>query len=219
MTAHQAALAFQDRQAKALKHAYQQAFKTGQANYRGQYATPPVAATTAPTAAATSAQAQAQAMSRALAPALTSLARMGAQIALIVPTAAQIVAAGTLAAATAVAVREYLVTSAWLLAGAISVVWAAEQAGYAFAAGRDGLLLDWQLDPAADHCPDCPALATLPPMPLQMWPTFPGEGLTECRTGCRCSFRAVGGTVPVLEPDQEQLLARVANRQPALVAA
>lgn len=218
MTPAQAAARWQRRQARILRAAYQSAWQAGAANYRSQHATPPVgpAATTAPPAAPAPA-----AMARALGPALLSLARMGAVLATIVPTAAQIAAAPTLAAAYALAARALLGANLWRLAGAMSVVWAAEQAGYSQAAAADGLLIQWQLDPnpRVHHCEDCPALAALPPMPYDQWPTLPGEGQTACDVGCRCSLRAVRRRVAPLTADQTALIARIAARQPVLVAA
>ena len=216
MTPHQASAAWQKRQAQALRQTYLKAWQTGVTNYRSQYATPP-AATTAPAPTTPNATA----MQRALAPALASLAQMGAYLAIIVPTAAQATAA-TVGEAYMLAAREYMAKNAWRLAAAISIAWAAEQHGYAQAAAHDGQLLEWQLDPdpGVHHCDDCPALAELPAMPLSMWPTLPGEGMTDCSVGCKCSMRAVSGSVLVpLTGDQQQTVARVGYRQPVLVAA
>lgn len=212
MTAQQAAAGWQQRQAQAIRQAYTAGWQAGVQSYGSQYATPPMLAT--PLAAAPPTQPAAQAMSRALAPALASLAAMAAQIAVLLPA----VAGG---AALVEVVQEYLEHNAWRLAGAASVIWAGEMAGYAQAADRDGLLLEWELDPnpAVEHCADCPALASLPPLPLALWPTLPGEGLTPCNVGCRCSLRAVAAPVPVLTAEQHELLSRVGNRQPVLVAA
>lgn len=215
MTPAQASAAWQQRQAKTLKQTYTAGWKTGVRNYQSQHATPPAtaAATAAPTVPA------AAPMQQALTPALTSLARMGAQLAIIVPTVVQLAAAGTAIAAIALAAREWLQANAYLLAGGVSAAWAGEQHGYAQAANADGLLLDWELDPRAEHCSDCPALAALPPLPLGVWPTLPGDGATECATGCKCSMRAVAADAPVLTAEQEQTLLRVASKRPALVAA
>jgi hypothetical protein len=224
VTAQQASVRWQSRQAKLLASTYRKGWRAGVQNYQAQQApqkqrSPGGKGAKASPPAQPAAKPPPATMARALSPALSSLARMGAQIAVIVPTAAQLAAGGTLAAATLLAVKQYLSASGWLLAAGASVAWAGEQAGYAHAADADGLLLEWELDPRSDHCEDCPALAALPPMPLALWPTLPGEGMTECNVGCRCSLRAVAVPVPTLDGTQHELLARVGNRQPVLVAA
>jgi hypothetical protein len=218
VTAQQAATRWQSRQARLLKATYLKGWQAGVRNFRSQQpaSTRQRGATPAAPALATPPTAT---MSQALSPALTSLARMGAQLAVIVPTAAQLAVAGTVAAATLLAVKEFLKTSGWLLAAGVSVAWAGEQAGYAHAADANGFLLRWQLDPRAEHCDDCPLLAMLPPLPLAMWPTFPGDGATECNVGCKCSLQAVTAEIPVLTAEQQELLSRIGNRQPVLIAA
>lgn len=215
MTVQQAASRWLARQERLIRQAYEKGWQAGQRNYRSQYATPPAATVT--TAAAQPNQAT---MSRVISPALTSAQRVAAQLAVIVPTAAQIAATATMAAAVALAVRQFLATKTFLLLLAVYVLWAAEQAGYAEAAHADGLLLRWELDLRADHCSDCPALATLPAMRLDQWPTLPGEGATECKQGCKCSLRSVPGAVArPLTAQQLELVQRLAARQPVLVAA
>ena len=216
MTVQQAAGRWRSRQARLLAATYRQGWEAGVRNYRSQHATPPAAKT----ATGLPVRPNTQTMQRALGPAVASLARMGAQIAALVPTAAQIAAAGTVGGAVLLAVKQYLKTNGWLLAAGVSVAWAGEQAGYAEAAAADGLLLEWQLDPRAEHCDTCPKLALLPPLPLDLWPTLPGEGATECNVGCRCCMRAVPGAKPAsLTAAQHELLSMVGNRQPVLVAA
>lgn len=215
MNAHQASVAWQKRQAKTLKQTYTRAWKAGQANYRAQTTTPPAAAGAQPPPKTP----PAQPMQRALGPALQSLARMGAAIGTIVPTAEMVAAAATVEAAIAAAVAAYITANSWRLAGGVSVAWAGEQHGYVQAAAADGLLLDWQLDGGAHHCEDCPALAALPPMALDQWPTLPGEGATECAGGCKCTMRAVAAPVSALTAAHHELLSRIGNRQPALVTA
>lgn len=212
MTAQQASQRWQSRQAATLAATYRQGWQAGIRNYQSQ--NPPAQGSKPPPS-----KPPTVVQARALTPALSSLARMGAQIALLVPSAAQIAAAGTIAAALVLALKEYLQANAWLLAAGAAVAWSGEQAGYAHAAHADGLLLHWQLDKRARHCEDCPALAALPPLPLELWPTLPGEGQTECSVGCRCSMGAVEAAVPVLDTEQEQLLAQMATHEHVLVAA
>lgn len=219
MTALEASAAWQSRQAQLLAATYRKGYAAGVKNYRAQQSSKRVQNQSKAKAAAAPAQPPAATISQALAPALSSLARMGAQIAVLVPSAAQIALAGSLTAATVLALKHYLQASGWLLAAGASVAWAGEQAGYAHAANADGFSLKWQLDPRAQHCDDCPELAALPPLPLGMWPLVPGEGLTDCSVGCRCALEAVKAEAPVLSADQEALLVRLANRAPVLVAA
>lgn len=209
MTPAQASSAWQKRQAALLRKTYRQGWQKG-----AKTAPKPPPGVTVPTTP------NAAAMARALGPALLSLAKMGAAIALIVPTAAMIAAAGSVIAAQQLAILAWLKSNGWLLAAGISVAWAGEQAGYAQRANAGGLLLQWELDPSplVHHCADCPQLAALPAVPLNLWPTLPGEGMTECNVGCRCSMRAVEGPVPALSAEQHEILARVGARQPVLAA-
>lgn len=208
MNAPKASQRWQNRQVQALHDAYNKAWHQGARNYHSQYATPPVPRTAGPKPTAPNIAN----MQKTLAAALATIASIGVALAAIVPTTAQITAAGGLSAATITLMRAYLATVAWRLALAVYVVWVAEQAGYAEAAQADGLLLKWTLDPSPDihHCVDCPGLASLPPMPLEMWPTLPGMGDTECNVGCRCSMQAVAAPIPSLSGSQEEILRRVA---------
>lgn len=216
MTVQKAAARWQSRQAQLLADTYRRGWQTGVKNYQAQQTTPAATRAAVPPPRSPNTAA----MQRALGPALASLARMAVQMAAIVPTAAQLAAAGTAAGAVLLAVKAFLKTNGWLLVAGVSVAWAGEQAGYAEAAAADGLLLKWQLDPRAEHCDDCPALAQLPPMPLDQWPTLPGEGATDCRQGCKCSLNAAPGAKPQsLTGGQHELLAMIASRSPVLVAA
>lgn len=172
MTPHEAIVQWQQRQQQILMRSYAKAWQTGAQNYRSGTATPASVrgAGQQPT------RPNGLAMQRALQPAFASLASTTAGALMVVPTAA----GQTLQAA----MIAYLAAQAYKLAGGTSVAWAGEQAGYAQSAAADGQLLRWQLDGAAKHCADCPALAALPPMPMDQWPTFPGEGATECNVGC-----------------------------------
>lgn len=215
MTPHQATVRWQQRQQQILMQAYVKAWQTGARNYRSTGATP----TAGSGAGAQPTRPNAQQMQRALHPALASLASTAAGALSIIPTAEQIAAAAGVTAALPLAMIQYLTAEAFRLAGGASVAWAGEQAGYAQAAAADGQLLRWQLDGAAKHCADCPALAALPPMPLDQWPTLPGEGATDCNAGCKCSMVAAGSIAPPpLTGAQLQELQRVAAKVPALVA-
>jgi hypothetical protein len=191
-----AAQRWQTSQAQTLVTTYRTGVETGRHNFRTQHATPPAPPpgqmpTVQPPAAATL-------MTAALSPALASLAAMAAAMGMLVPSAAQIAAAGSVLGATAAMFGHYLASNAFRLAGGVSVAWTGEQHGYSLAATEQGLLLRWQLDMNANHCADCPALAALPPMPLGMWPTLPGDGGTQCAAGCKCSMDAVAALVPTL---------------------
>ena len=54
-----------------------------------------------------------------------------------------------------------------------------------------GLLLIWSLDPASNHCDDCPEIADGNPYTTSAGdnplPTWPGDGDTQCETRCNCS--------------------------------
>jgi hypothetical protein len=205
---------WQQRQQQVLMRAYVKAWQTGASNYRANATTPAAG----PGARPQPTRPNGQQMQRALQPALQSLAATAAGATMVVPTAAQTAAAGSAAGALAGAMVGYLTAQTCRLAGGASVAWAGEQAGYAQAADADQQLLRWQLDGAAKHCADCPALAALPPMPLDQWPTFPGGGATECGPGCKCSFIAAGSIAPpVLTGHQLQTLQRVAAKVPQLV--
>lgn len=219
VTPQQAAAQWQQRQTKLLAEQYAKAWQQGANAYRTEQATPQHATPVLPTGGSLPAKPNATAMSRALGPAVQSLAQMAATIATIVPTAAQLATAGSVAAATSLAIKTYLASHAWRLAAGASVIWAGEHAGYAQTADADGQLISWELGPSANPCGDCPALAALPAMPLSWWPTLPGEGATECNVGCKCSVRAVAAPVPVLTGVQHELLSRIGNRQPVLIAA
>ena len=58
----------------------------------------------------------------------------------------------------------------------------------------DDALYDWLLDKGAHHCPDCPAFADGGPYTADTIPAMPGDGHTECMSGCRCQLvnRATG---------------------------
>jgi len=215
VTPQQASAAWQKRQAQILKATYVKAWKAGVRNYQSQTATPPANRVTQPQPTTP----PVIPMQRALAPALASLASMGAQLAVIVPTAEQLAVSATIDAAIILAIRSFIAANTHRVAGGVSAAWSGEQHGYAQAADADGLLLEWTLDDGAHHCDDCPALAGLPPMPLAMWPTLPGEGATECNVGCKCSIRAVAAVPVPLTALQHQVVSRVGNRQPVLVAA
>lgn len=89
------------------------------------------------------------------------------------------------------------------LVGQSQATWAGLQDGY-----YDGGLYDtanpfyyvfWQLEPAAKHCADCPAMADGSPYTPPGSGTgheldaTPGDGTTECGAGCKCSLRYGGG--------------------------
>jgi hypothetical protein len=215
VTPHDAATKWQRQQQQILMQAYVKAWQTGAGNYRSS-AAPPVAGQAARQPPE---QPNGQMMQRAMQPALKSLASTVAGSLMVVPTTAQIAAAASASVALVDAMIVYLAAQAFRLAGGASVAWAGEQAGYAQAAAADGQLLRWQLDAGAKHCMDCPGLAGLPPMPLDQWPTLPGEGATDCGGGCKCSMQAAGViTPPVLTGHQLQTLQRVSAKAPQLVA-
>lgn len=63
----------------------------------------------------------------------------------------------------------------------------AERANQAAAAGLD--MVEWVLDPTAEHCSDCLQLAVGSPYTIDELDQSPGDGQTECSVGCRCDLR------------------------------
>lgn len=188
-------MAWHQRQLQILFDTYVKAWHVGAANYR---ATQHLPTTTEPVAATVMPQPKTPdraTLERALAPAMRSLSRMAAEMVTLAP------GSDTTPAGIAAGIVEYVQKNSWRVDGGKSVAWAGEQAGYAEAAAADRALLAWELDPAVvNHCADCPALAALPPMPLDQWPTVPGGGATECGPGCRCSFSVVAAPEPSQPP-------------------
>jgi hypothetical protein len=150
---------------------------------------------------------------QALAGALKSTERMTGELAQLSPTPkhfeeaqaevddGKIAAEGLTAAALGMVVAEWAESNAYRLDSGASVAWAGEQAGYAEAATTDGQLLQWIDENDEKVCGDCEGLADMGPMPLEDFPTMPGDGATECDAGCRCSLEAVDvETLPGDEP-------------------
>jgi hypothetical protein len=140
---------------------------------------------------------------QALAGALKSTERMAGELATLSPEPQHLEAAqeevdagklaveGLVVGALALAAAEWAESNAYRLDAGASVAWAGEQSGYAEAANQDGQLLSW-VDEGDDHvCGDCDALDAMGPLPLEDFPTMPGDGATECDAGCRCSLEAV----------------------------
>lgn len=140
---------------------------------------------------------------QALAGALKSTERMAGELATLSPEPKHQVAAQTevddgklpvesvTAGALALAVAGWAESNAYRLDAGASVAWAGEQAGYAEAANTDGQLLQWQSEDDDSVCEDCADLESMGPLPLEDFPTMPGDGATECDAGCRCSLEAV----------------------------
>ncbi len=47
-------------------------------------------------------------------------------------------------------------------------------------------VIQWHLNPMADHCPDCIPIAAGSPYTLETLPTTPAAGDTQCLTNCQC---------------------------------
>jgi hypothetical protein len=149
---------------------------------------------------------------QALAGPLRSTERMASELAQLSPKPAHVaeaqaeVDAGKIAvealtaAALANAIADWAESNAYRLDAGVSIAWAGEQAGYAEAADTDGKLLQWVDEGDEKVCGDCQSLADLGPLPLEDFPTMPGDGATECDQGCRCSLDAVD--VETLPGDQ-----------------
>jgi hypothetical protein len=140
---------------------------------------------------------------QALAGALKSTERMTGELAQLSPTpehfeeaqaevdASKIAVEGLTAAALGMAVAEWAESNAYRLDSGASVAWAGEQAGYAESANTAGDLIQWQSEDDESVCEDCEGLEAMGPMPLEDFPTMPGEGSTTCNIGCRCAMEAV----------------------------
>lgn len=57
------------------------------------------------------------------------------------------------------------------------------------------VMLEWVLDPAAGHCPDCPRFAKEGPYSRDELPAMPGDGTSRCLSNCRCYLRTLDGSV------------------------
>lgn len=67
------------------------------------------------------------------------------------------------------------------------LLWSASELGYGAAVTRAGRRLYWNLDPAAEHCEDCPALAAGSPYrSVAEIGGTPGSGVSKCGARCRC---------------------------------
>lgn len=113
--------------------------------------------------------------------------------------------------AEGLATSDWADSNAWRLDAGESVAWTGEQAGYSEAAAADGQLLEWLPEGDERVCSDCEQLGSLPPMPMDDWPTQPGAGDTICNAGCRCVLQVsddqeIGpaGELPQPLTDQEE---------------
>lgn len=171
---------------------------------------------------------------QALAGALASTDKMASELATLSPDPEQMEAAQQeadagkipleLVAATALgyAVAQWAESNSSRLDQGASVAWAGEQAGYAEAADQNGKLLNWADTGDDVECGDCEELAAMGPMPLEDFPTTPGDGATECNAGCRCSLEAVPvewleygsaqEAVPALSEGDSATLERIAGQ-------
>jgi len=75
-----------------------------------------------------------------------------------------------------------------------SASWQGYQIGRldAFTEGRPDQLINWELDPGAEHCDTCLQYAANSPYPANALPGIPGQAPTLCNGSCRCSLVPVG---------------------------
>lgn len=71
------------------------------------------------------------------------------------------------------------------------MLWSASEAGLAAAAQVAGKYVDWNLDPVAEHCGDCPELADGSPYTFATLPGYPGSGISACGGRCKCWLSTV----------------------------
>lgn len=57
-----------------------------------------------------------------------------------------------------------------------------------------GGLFYWEYDPEAENCSDCLELEAHSPYLWNNLPTYPRQGMTLCRTSCRCLLKAQDGS-------------------------
>lgn len=69
-----------------------------------------------------------------------------------------------------------------------SAAWQSYQVGRVDAIDEAGLMFEWVLDGAAQHCATCPVFAAGGPYTLETLPGVPGDAPTECNGGCRCDL-------------------------------
>lgn len=170
---------------------------------------------------------------RAMTGARSSLDRMAGELMALTPAsqhveqAAEAAAAGEIehrdiaSYAEGLAASDWADSNAWRLNAGDSVAWAGEQAGYSQAAAADGQLLEWLPEGDERVCSDCEQLGSLPPMPMDDWPTQPGAGDTICNAGCRCVLQVADGQellgagdeLPALTQDENDFISELAERR------
>ena len=85
---------------------------------------------------------------------------------------------------------------------------------------QSGMLLEWDLDPASEHCADCPDIAAGSPYTLSNGdnpiPSWPGDGATSCEVRCNCSVQPEENSwehiiAPIREQQAEEAAAEAAS--------
>lgn len=81
----------------------------------------------------------------------------------------------------------------WRVQLQAEVSWVGLQDGYAAGGASDSAgvfdVINWDLEPGANHCFDCVVVASGSPYTLATLNQTPGDGRTECGAGCKCDLR------------------------------
>jgi len=74
----------------------------------------------------------------------------------------------------------------------------------------DGVIITWMLG-AADHCFECPVISLNSPYTRESLPTWPGAGVTPCRSRCACWLEYVPSRDVKLQGDPGNVIDRTLN--------
>jgi hypothetical protein len=73
-----------------------------------------------------------------------------------------------------------------------SAAWQGFQVGRLDEMEQQEILINWVLEPAAEHCPTCLAFAAGSPYTAATLPGVPAQANTECNGSCRCNLEPAG---------------------------
>ena len=73
-----------------------------------------------------------------------------------------------------------------------SATWQGFQVGRLDEMEQSEVLINWILEPGAEHCPTCLAFAAASPYTAATLPGIPAQANTECNGSCRCNLEPVG---------------------------
>jgi len=73
-----------------------------------------------------------------------------------------------------------------------SAAWQGFQVGRLDQMEQQEGLINWVLEPTAEHCPTCLEFAASSPYTAATLPGIPAQANTECNGSCRCNLELVG---------------------------